>query len=112
MASDRDEDDAESKRQAKNPEVYNSAGWSEDHLRQLSALQVSEFGKALELLFIKLQRADAEILFDEKMGFPDTQFARGRLSMLREIDLFLREDAKALYEMRVAAGQRKPGVAP
>ena len=112
MARELDEDPQDEKRRAKNAEVYNAEGWTEAQLRQLSVLQASEYGEPLERLFLKLQKADAERIFDERTDFPSTQFARGRLSMLREIDDFLRETARVLYDMRVAAGQRKPGVTP
>lgn len=73
----------------------------------LSSIVASPIWPALRAYLIAIQNKHTGPLFDAATPFPDTQYHRGALAILREIVTFLETDARAEYDKRVAAASQR-----
>ena len=72
--------------------------WTTQELRLLATLKDSPYWPALQLVFAAERAKDAGPLLDERTDFAQTQFHRGRLSMLRDLVLLVSIEAPARLE--------------
>ena len=72
--------------------------WTTRELRYLAELKDSPYWLPLQLALSKMREQDQLRLLDESTDFAQTQFRRGRLSLLRDFVLLVTVEGPARYE--------------